>query len=89
MTWLSRTRFDEIYEAVVGVLSRLEVDGVECKSKSISKDTYTMISALHELRNRKEHAAGQPISESVAIATVMMCLALLEGLAKELASAHT
>ena len=58
--------------------------GLECKSRSVSKDTYEMISAIHGLRNRKEHADGQPVSESVALATIMTCLALLDHLATEL-----
>lgn len=57
---------------------------LESKAKSVTKDTYAMISALHDLRNRKQHADGQPVSESVAMATIMTCLALLECLAKEL-----
>lgn len=70
----------------VGLLQLLTggANNVECKAKSVSKDTYSMISALHELRNRKEHADNQPVSESVAMATIMACLALLECLAKEL-----
>ena len=58
--------------------------GLESKARLVSKDTYEMISAIHGLRNRKEHADGQLVCESVAVATIMMCLALLERLAEEL-----
>lgn len=70
----------------VGLLQLLTggAQGLEDKAKSVSKDTYEMISAIHGLRNRKQHADGQPVSESVAVATIMMCLALLERLAEEL-----
>ncbi|TWU41886.1 AAA-like domain-containing protein [Novipirellula artificiosorum] len=70
----------------VGLLQLLTggAQGLENKADSVSKDTYEMISAIHGLRNRKQHADGQPICESVAVATIMMCLALLERLAEEL-----
>jgi hypothetical protein len=70
----------------VGLLQLLTgcANNLECKAKSISKDTCAMISALHDLRNRKEHADGQPVSESIAMATIMTCLALLDCLAREL-----
>lgn len=58
--------------------------GLENKARSVSKDTLEMISAIHGLRNRKQHADGQPVSESVAVATIMLCLALLDCLANEL-----
>jgi len=70
----------------VGLLQLLTggANNLECKAKSVSKDTYAMISALHDLRNRKEHADGQLVSESVALATIMTCLALMDRLATEL-----
>ena len=70
----------------IGLLQLLTggVQGLESKARSVSKDTYEMISAIHGLRNRKEHADGQPVSESVAVATIMTCLALLDRLAAEL-----
>ena len=58
--------------------------GLDSKARTVSKDTYEMISAIHGLRNRKEHADGQPVCETVAVATIMMCLALLARLAEEL-----
>jgi len=70
----------------IGLLQLLTggAPGLESKAKSVSKDTYEMISAIHGLRNRKEHPGGQPVSESVAVATIMTCLALLDRLANEL-----
>lgn len=70
----------------VGLLQLLTggANNLECKAISVSKDTYAMISALHDLRNRKEHADGQSVSESVALATIMTCLALMDRLAAEL-----
>ena len=70
----------------IGLLQLLVggAQGLESKAKSSSKDTYEMISAVHGLRNRKEHADGEPVSLSVAVSTIMICLTLLELLAKEL-----
>ncbi len=70
----------------VGLLQLLTggANNLESKARSVTKDTFAMISALHDLRNRKEHADGQAVSESVAIATIMICLSLLESLSKEL-----
>jgi hypothetical protein len=58
---------------------------LERKTKSISKDTFVLINAIHGLRNRKEHADEQPVSIDVAVSTMMLCLALLDCLARELA----
>ena len=70
----------------VGLLQLLTggANNLDSKARSVSKDTYAMISALHDLRNRKEHSDGHPVSESVAMATIMTCLALLECLGREL-----
>ncbi len=70
----------------VGLLQLLTggANNLDSRAKSVSKDTYAMISALHDLRNRNEHADGLPVSESVAMATIMTCLALLDCLAREL-----
>ena len=70
----------------IGLLQLLVggAQGLASKAKSASKDTYEMISAIHGLRNRKEHGEREPISLSVAVSTIMICLTLLELLAKEL-----
>ena len=70
----------------IGLLQLLTggIPGLVSRASAVSKDTYEMISAIHGLRNRKEHADGQSVSESVAVATIMTCLALLDRLASEL-----
>lgn len=54
------------------------------KAKSISKDTYILINAIHGYRNRNQHADGQQMHAGVAVAAVMTCLELLDALNREL-----
>ena len=54
------------------------------KSKSVSKDTYVLLNAIHQFRNRSEHAEGQPIHEGVAVSALLLCIELLSCLEREL-----
>lgn len=54
------------------------------KAKSVSKDTYVLLNAIHQFRNRTEHADGQPIHEGVAASAVLLCIELLSCLEREL-----
>lgn len=59
--------------------------GLESKAKSISKDTYALVNAIHSFRNRNVHPEGQSMHVGVAVAAMMTCLELLDCLARELA----
>ncbi len=52
----------------------------------ISKDTYTLLNAIHSFRNRSQHASGQAIHLGVAVSAIMLCVELLACLERELAS---
>ncbi|MFC1652133.1 ATP-binding protein [Planctomycetota bacterium] len=54
------------------------------KSKSVSKDTYVLLNAIHQFRNRSEHAEGQSIHEGVAVSALLICIELLSCLEREL-----
>lgn len=54
------------------------------KSKSISKDTYVLLNAIHMFRNRSEHAEGQSIHEGVVVSALLLCVELLSCLEREL-----
>ncbi|HAH46423.1 MAG TPA: hypothetical protein DCM07_16520 [Planctomycetaceae bacterium] len=54
------------------------------KSKSVSKDTYVLLNAIHQFRNRSEHAEGQSIHEGVAVSALLLCIELLSCLEREL-----
>ncbi|WP_278471768.1 AAA-like domain-containing protein [Gimesia maris] len=54
------------------------------QSKSVSKDTYVLLNAIHQFRNRSEHAEGQAIHEGVAVSALLMCIELLSCLEREL-----
>ncbi len=56
----------------------------DAKSKHVSKDTYVLLNAIHQFRNRSEHADGQPIFEGVAVSALLLCIELLGCLAREL-----
>lgn len=56
----------------------------EPKSKSVSKDTYVLLNAIHQFRNRSEHAEGQLIHAGVAVSALLLCIELLSCLEREL-----
>lgn len=58
----------------------------EAKAKATSKDTYVLIDAIHNFRNRAQHPDGQSIHVGVAVAAIMACLELLACLERELSS---
>jgi hypothetical protein len=57
----------------------------EAKAKAVSKDTYILIDAIHNFRNRAQHPDGQAIHLGVAVAAIMTCLELLACLEREIA----
>ncbi len=69
----------------VGLLQLLtgSANGFECKAKVTTKDTYTLVNAIHSYRNRTEHAEGQTIHLGTAVAVIMSCLELLACLDRE------
>jgi len=69
----------------VGLLQLLtgSINGFECKAKITTKDTYTLVNAIHSYRNRTEHAEGQAIHLGTAVAVIMSCLELLACLDRE------
>ncbi len=56
----------------------------DAKAKATSKDTYVLIDAIHNFRNRAQHPDGQAIHLGVAVAAIMTCLELLSCLEREL-----
>lgn len=56
----------------------------EPKAAHVSKDTYVLLNAIHQFRNRSEHADGQPIHEGVAVSALLLCIELLSCLAREI-----
>jgi hypothetical protein len=52
----------------------------------VSKDTYTLLNAIHSFRNRSQHASGQAIHLGVAVSAIMLCIELLACLQRELNS---
>jgi hypothetical protein len=50
----------------------------------VSKDTYTLLNAIHSFRNRSQHASGQTIHLGVAVSAIMLCVELLACLQREL-----
>jgi hypothetical protein len=56
----------------------------EAKAKAVSKDTYILIDAIHNFRNRAQHHDGQSIHLGVAVAAIMSCLELLSCIDREL-----
>lgn len=55
----------------------------DAKAKATSKDTYVLIDAIHNFRNRAQHPDGQPMHVGVAVAAIMACLELLACLERE------
>jgi len=58
----------------------------EARANAISKDTYVLIDAIHNFRNRAQHPDGQAIHLGVAVAAIMTCLELLACLEREMES---
>lgn len=58
--------------------------GLESKAKSVSKDSYVLLNAIHSFRNRNVHADRQQMHVGVAVAAIMTCLELLDSLRREL-----
>jgi len=56
----------------------------DSQAKYVSKDTYVLLNAIHQFRNRTEHADGQPIHEGVAVSALLLCIELLSCLEREL-----
>lgn len=56
----------------------------DAKAKAVSKDTYILMDAIHNFRNRAQHSGGQSIHLGVAVAAIMACLELLGCLEREL-----
>lgn len=69
----------------LGVLQMLTGSciGFDAKARSTKKDAYVLLNAIHNLRNRNEHAGGQEIHLGVAAATLMLCVELLACLSPE------
>ncbi len=57
----------------------------EAKARTVSKDAFVLIDAIHNFRNRAQHPDGQSIHLGVAVAALMTCLELLACLERELA----
>lgn len=78
---LSRDRLKQLV-----ILQRLtgSAPDFEAKAKSVSKDTYVLLNAIHQFRNRTEHADGQAIHAGVAVSAVLLCIELLSCLEREL-----
>ena len=70
----------------IKILQRLtgSTEGFEAKAKYVSKDSYVLLNAIHQFRNRTEHADGQPIHEGVAVSALLLCIELLSCLAREI-----
>jgi hypothetical protein len=56
----------------------------DARAKATSKDTYVLIDAIHNFRNRAQHPDGQSIHAGVAVAAIIACLELLACLEREL-----
>jgi hypothetical protein len=54
------------------------------KAKRITKDTYVLLKAIHQYRNRTEHSDGQEIHLGVAVSGILLCIELLSCLEREL-----
>ena len=57
---------------------------VDAKAKHVSKDAYVLLNAIHQFRNRSEHADGQVIDVGVAVSALLLCIELLGCLSREL-----
>jgi len=78
---LSRDRLKQLT-----ILQRLtgSAQDFEAKANAVSKDTYVLLNAIHQFRNRAEHAEGQPIHVGVAVSALLLCIELLACLSREL-----
>lgn len=78
---LPRDRFKQL-----ALLQRLTGSKVnfDAQAKSVSKDTYVLLNAIHQFRNRTEHADGQSIHAGVAVSALLLCIELLSCLEREL-----
>ena len=56
----------------------------DSKANATSKDTYVLIDAIHNFRNRAQHHDGQAIHLGVAVSAIMTCLELLGCLEREM-----
>jgi len=61
---------------LLGLLTGCHRD-FDAKAKVTTKDTYVLIDAIHNFRNRSQHPDGQSIHLGVAVAAIMACLELL------------
>lgn len=67
---------------LLGLLTGCHRD-FDAKAKVTTKDTYVLIDAIHNFRNRSQHPDGQSIHLGVAVAAIMGCLELLACLNRE------
>jgi len=67
---------------LLGLLTGCHRD-FDARAKATTKDTYVLIDAIHNFRNRSQHPDGQSIHLGVAVAAIMSCLELLACLARE------
>lgn len=76
-----RKRFSQIK-----ILQRLtgSTEDFDRKAKYITKDSYVLLNAIHQFRNRTEHKGGQAIHEGVAVSALLLCIELLSCLAREI-----
>jgi hypothetical protein len=58
-------------------------NGFDPRARSVTKDTYVLVNAIHSMRNRNQHADGQDIHHGVAAAALMICVELLACLDRE------
>ncbi len=58
-------------------------NGFDSRARSVTKDSYALINAIHSMRNRNQHADGQDIHHSVAAAALLVCVELLACLDRE------
>lgn len=70
----------------LGLLQILTGSGfhVDTRARYVTKDTYVLLNAIHQFRNRSEHADGQNMDVGVAVSALLLCIELLGCLAREL-----
>jgi hypothetical protein len=69
--------------AVVQVLTGCR-EGLISKTRNVSKDSYALLNAIHEFRNRSEHKDGEEIELGVGVSALLLCIELLGCLSREL-----
>ena len=67
-------------ELVTGSRARFDPIG-----RFATKDMYVLVSAIHNFRNRVQHADGEAMDTGVAIAGLMLCIELLACIDRRLA----